>query len=65
MLGRRIGVNGNDFTVIGVAPPKFRGLDPTGPDLWVPHTLPLGTDPGTPEQGRWLYLIGRLASGML
>jgi predicted permease len=66
VLGRRIGVNGNDFTVIGVAPPQFHGLDPAGPDLWVPHALPLGTDPGpgTSEQFRWLYLIGRLAFGV-
>jgi predicted permease len=66
VLGRSIGVNGNDVTVIGVAPPEFHGLDPTGPDLWVPYTLSLGTDPGpaTPEQFRWLYLVARLASGV-
>jgi len=28
VLGRRVRINGSEFTVIGVAPPEFTGLDP-------------------------------------
>lgn len=36
-LGQNISVNGHAFTVIGIAPPEFTGLETIyKPDLWVP-----------------------------
>src|SRR5258706_8471792 len=37
VLGRRVRINGSEFTVIGVAPPEFTGLDPVvRSDFFVP-----------------------------
>src|SRR3984893_683233 len=37
VLGRRVRINGNELTVIGVAPPQFSGLDPVvRSDFFVP-----------------------------
>ena len=36
VLGRTVLVNGAPFTIIGVMPPGFRGLQVTMPDLWAP-----------------------------
>ena len=66
VLGRNIAVNGHALTVIGVAPPGFQGIDPTGPDLWVPYLFPLEARAGPEPSGdlRWLYLLGRLKPGL-
>jgi predicted permease len=40
IIGSNLIVNGQGFTVIGVAPQGFQGLDiVTGPDLWVPVSM--------------------------
>lgn len=40
MLGKKIRLNNIVFTVIGVAPPGFRGINAVfGPDLWLPITM--------------------------
>ena len=40
VVGRRILVNGQDLTVIGVAPPKFQGtVTMLDFDLWIPATM--------------------------
>ncbi len=37
LLGKSLKLNGHEFTVIGIAPQKFRGLDLfESPELWVP-----------------------------
>lgn len=68
-VGRRILVNGQSFTLIGVAPREFRGMDePIVSDAWVPlHMLPairsLASrldDPGS----AWLRMAGRLKPGI-
>ena len=39
ILGRQLILNGNSFTVAGVAPEKFTGMDPTiSTEVWVPIT---------------------------
>jgi hypothetical protein len=44
VIGRPISVNGNDFTVIGVAPPTL--TFPSKPDLWLPFVFePWMSDP--------------------
>ena len=66
VIGRKVTVNQQPFEVIGVAPPKFRGLRRLGfwPEVWIP----LGA-PGTRDmmQGRGLgslMVFGRLRPGL-
>jgi predicted permease len=61
-LGRRIAVNGHPFTLIGVAPPGFRGVY-TGmrPDAWVPVSMQPQLRPRSDlQQASWLWMFGRL-----
>jgi predicted permease len=66
ILGRILALNGRPFTVIGVTAADFHGIDPTGPNLWVPLAKPLEGQQGpeTRERGRWLRLFGRLEPGV-
>ena len=65
ILGKTIALEGSPFTVVGVAPKEFIGLQAAAfPDLWIP--VQSGTRLGdgwwssrTADSG-WLYLIGRL-----
>ncbi|HEY8468256.1 MAG TPA: ABC transporter permease [Longimicrobiales bacterium] len=64
VLGRTLMLNGVAVTIVGVAPPGFRGVDLGRPDVWLPLWL-AGTDAfGSPSSftGRmfWLRMIGRL-----
>ena len=74
-VGTTLGLNGNAFTVIGVAPEGFRGASPaeTPPDVWVPiHTQPILTPLGGDFALRrvpdntwvWLWTMGRLKDGV-
>jgi predicted permease len=68
VLGRKIILNGQPFTIIGVLPPSFRGvvLDwGKAPSLWVPASshgalrdLPMA-NPGS----HWMLVTGRLKPG--
>ncbi|HEX5724089.1 MAG TPA: ABC transporter permease [Longimicrobiaceae bacterium] len=69
VVGKPVRLNGQVFTVVGVAPEGFRGLvRGADPALWVPVTAqPLLTpgsdyvnDPGI----SWLFVAGRLAPGV-
>jgi predicted permease len=67
VLGRRVRMNGIEFTVIGVAPESFSGLDPfLRPDVYVPLMMwPALTGPDQPNpleqrDARVLELKGRL-----
>lgn len=71
VVGRRVRMNGIDFTVIGVAPASFVGLDLfVRPDVYVPLMMlpPLvaAEQPSPLEQRdrRLLELKGRLAEGV-
>jgi putative ABC transport system permease protein len=71
VVGRRVRINGTDFTVVGVAPESFVGLDLfVRPDFYVPLMMwpPLvGGDQPSPleERGRRAVdLKGRLQSGV-
>ncbi len=72
-VGRPIELNGKPFTVLGVAPPGFKGIDLGQPaDLW----LPLAAEPQVAtgvlalldplhDRGiRWLEAVGRLPRGV-
>ena len=69
VVGRHVLLNGNDFTIIGVAPRGFGGTEVgLAYDLWVPVTL---NDLLTPSRGaltsygwRWLDAVARLKPGV-
>ena len=70
VVGRSLDVQGQAFTVVGVTPREFYG---TQPGLAVDITLPLAVQPPSlpgltsllrNRNARWLYLIGRLRSGV-
>ena len=65
VLGQSIRLNGRSFTVVGVAPPEFRGVDRfLDVSIWIPlNQRPLiGGDLSELETRRrqWLILVGRL-----
>ncbi len=62
ILGRQVQINGETFTVIGVASPGFTGAGIPGPDLW----LPLGAQARNSgaRDAHELAVIGRLRSGV-
>jgi predicted permease len=68
-IGQTISVNGHPYTLVGVAPAVFEGLDaPIETDAWIPLMMqaqirqnagPLGSPTVT-----WLRLCGRLTNGV-
>ncbi len=71
IVGRHIRINGTVFTVVGVAPPGFRGMRTFGfwPEIWVPVGMHDVAWPGSANllQGRgggWMMTIGRMRPGM-
>jgi predicted permease len=70
VVGRIISVNGNPFTVVGVATPQFTGtrLFTYEPSLWIPvgmhvQTIPSSAGLLTRRDATRLLLIGRLHGG--
>jgi predicted permease len=66
VVGRRITVNGYPFTLIGVAPPEFRGLY-TGllVDAWMPITMqPVLRPRSDLEDSTWIWALGRRRPGI-
>jgi len=65
VLGQSIVLNGHSFTIIGVAPKNFAGIDAGAPSLWVPlgEASDLGYDPRMVRSryASWLSVVGRLA----
>jgi predicted permease len=61
VVGRRLRVNGQPVTVVGVAPRGFFGLTRGfAPEMWLP--LDLETSPRRQDRDlRWLWVVGRLA----
>ena len=70
MVGESIMVNGHSLEIIGVAPPKFAGLNRFWPaDAFMPLTLvddlTLRGDWSLEDRrSHWLYLFGRLSDGV-
>jgi predicted permease len=68
VVGRTVSINKHRFTVIGVAPPKFRGTELFfAPDLWVPivdsaQILDIDWNEERGDHSTWV--IGRLKSGI-
>ena len=70
IIGRTVRLNGIDFTVVGVAPEQFTGLDPfIRPALFVPLAMTqrladASKDPLEDRTSRALQLKGRLKAGI-
>jgi len=67
MIGSAVAINGQPFTLIGVAPPGFfgDGLRSNPPEIWIPLSFePLVRGPNTILDGEdeWLNITGRLSS---
>ncbi|MBD8528066.1 ABC transporter permease [Pseudomarimonas arenosa] len=69
LLGQSIKVNGRDLTIVGVAPPGFRGTTLGDPiDLFAPISLADWLQPNrrpalAERNNYWVYLFARLAPG--
>jgi predicted permease len=67
-IGRTVHVNGAAFTVIGVAPPGFRGVfTPLVTSAWVPLMMQPRIRPKRSLESvsmSWLWTFGRLADGV-
>jgi predicted permease len=68
ILGKSISLSGRPFTVVGVAPPGFRGVDLVlDPQFWVPLGKVEELAPSIPKRdsrhSHWLAVIGRLSPG--
>ncbi len=70
MVGRSITVDKMPFTVIGVAPPRFFGVnvDAQPPDLWLPLTMQKELMQSSSLLDApdlyWLHLMGRRNAGI-
>ena len=67
ILGQKLWLSGTEFTIIGVAPQSFGGMDQIKPALFVPLTMSptlLGPDFLTQRNKGWLDLRGRLKPGV-
>ena len=67
-VGSKIRLDGMDFTVVGIAPAAFTGVDPfIKPSLYVPIAMSpalSGTDNLNKRDARWLKVKGRLKPGV-
>jgi predicted permease len=67
IIGKAVNVSGHPFTVIGVAPSTFRGLDIFTSDLWVPlgnKELLMHRMGNRSRSNTWLEVAGRVAPGV-
>lgn len=68
-VGRVMVINGTPFTIVGVMPPRFYGVDLNvpEPDLWVPITMQtqvmLSPTLLKPDGMFWIHMAGRLRPG--
>jgi|ERR1017187_249146 putative ABC transport system permease protein len=72
IIGKTLILNGSSFTIVGVAPPMFEGVDISWggqPELWVPLSMQTAvtsthTDLLNKPNAAWLLVIGRLKPDM-
>jgi putative ABC transport system permease protein len=70
IVGRTVVLNGQTFSVVGVAPARFHGLVLNDEvQLWVPMAMQTVVMPGDPEllktrASNWLSVVGRLKPGI-
>ena len=69
VIGRKVWINQNAMTVVGVASPVFRGIDVGQvPALWIPASMSAQAIPGFKDQldrrTRWMQVLGSLRPGV-
>ena len=68
IVGKDISLNRAKFTVIGVAAPGFRGIDPWPSEFWAPVAMQKALEPDAnlllEDYTGWLALLGRLQPGV-
>src|SRR5262249_1742221 len=69
MIGRTLTLNGATFTIVGVAPEAFTGLDVgVRPEVWVPMAMnrqaKTGTNWDEERRGLFVFTVGRLKPGV-
>jgi macrolide transport system ATP-binding/permease protein len=64
LVGKRIILNRTAYTVVGIAPPGFKGTEPIPSSFWVPITMQKELDPWRDRTAddnlSWLALLGRV-----
>jgi predicted permease len=69
-VGKTLTLNGYTYTIVGVAPPEFRGVElGARPKVWVPMMMaavarPRDFDLLTERGARWMTVVGRLKPGV-
>ncbi len=68
VVGKPIVLDGHEYTIIGVAPTDFHGVDADNADVWIPvsHASLVGYPAMylTSNNAFWLQTVGRLAPGV-
>jgi predicted permease len=70
VIGRELTINGTQFTVIGVMPARFYGveLNEQSPDMWLPMTMQqevmLRPSLLTPDGLFWIHIMARRKAGV-
>jgi predicted permease len=68
LIGKTITLNSLAYTVIGIAPRDFVGVDPEVPDVWTPLMMAANVQAGpllfSDREGGWLSVIARLKPGV-
>lgn len=70
IIGRTIGINNQQLTVVGIAPAQYNGMvGGLASEVWVPTMMIASADPRRGESAvtsrgnRWLTIVGRLKPG--
>jgi predicted permease len=68
-IGKTLDLGERQFTVVGVAPRNFTGLEFETPDIWIPMSSagrlqPFGAVWATNTQGSWLRIFARLKANV-
>src|SRR5438132_5530748 len=68
LVGKRIILNRTAYTVVGIAPPGFRGTEPIPSSFWAPITMQKALDPWSDRMAddnlSWLAVLGRVQPGV-
>jgi macrolide transport system ATP-binding/permease protein len=68
IVGKSVLLNRTKFVVVGVAGPRFRGLDPWPSEFWAPLTMQRALEPDSnllnEDNTAWLALLGRMSPGV-
>jgi putative ABC transport system permease protein len=64
IVGRAVTLDGDDYTVIGVMPPRFENVLAPSAQLWAPRRYRASAPFEGPEWGHHMWMVGRLADGV-